>query len=180
MIWLLVHIWNISERHFYLFNWSLNSKWIHRFGCGSSGNIGCYSYPGVYLTNHICQKFTCFCLTQYQLLVNTYVECTHIHYDDVIMGAIASQINCLTIVYSTINSDAHQRKYQSSASLTYMRGIHRGPVNSPHITPVTRIIFPFDDVIMFIDDSLTTAGLPKAIWMVWLQSPNNHNIENTE
>ena len=27
-------------------------------------------------------------------------------------------------------------------------GIHRGPVNSPHKGPVTRKMFPFDDVIM--------------------------------
>ena len=29
-----------------------------------------------------------------------------------------------------------------------MRGIHRGPVNSSHKWPVTRKMFPFDDVIM--------------------------------
>ena len=29
-----------------------------------------------------------------------------------------------------------------------MRGIHRGPVNSPHKRPVTRKMFPSDDVIM--------------------------------
>ena len=71
-----------------------------------------------------------------------------IHYDDVIMGAIASLITSLTIVYSTVYSDADQRKHQSSASLAFVRGIHRGPVNSPHKWPVTRKMFPFDDVIM--------------------------------
>ena len=102
------------------------------------------------------------------------------HYGDVIMGAIASQITSLTIVYSIVYSDADQRKhqssvimgtmasqitnlanvyltlysgtdqrkYQSSASLAFVRGIHRGPVNSPHKWPVTRKMFPFDDVIM--------------------------------
>ena len=45
-------------------------------------------------------------------------------------------------------SDADQRKHQSSASLAFVRGIHRGPVNSPHKWPVTRKMFPFDDVIM--------------------------------
>ena len=40
------------------------------------------------------------------------------------------------------------KKHQSSASLAFVRGIHRGPVNSPHKWPVTRKIFPFDDVIM--------------------------------
>ena len=64
------------------------------------------------------------------------------------MGAIASQITSLTIVYSTVYTDADQRKYQSSASLAFVRGIHRGPVNSPHKWPVTRKMFPFDDVIM--------------------------------
>ena len=34
------------------------------------------------------------------------------------MGAIASQITSLTIVYSAVYSDADQRKHQSSASLT--------------------------------------------------------------
>ena len=69
------------------------------------------------------------------------------HYGDAIMGAIASQITSLTVVYSTVYSDADQRKHQSSASLAFVRGIHRGPVNSPHKWPVTRKMFPFDDVI---------------------------------
>ena len=64
------------------------------------------------------------------------------------MSLIASQITSLTIVYTTVYSDVHQRKHQSSASLAFVRGIHRGPVNSPHKGPVTRKIFPFDDVIM--------------------------------
>ena len=70
------------------------------------------------------------------------------HYDDVIMGTIASQITSLTIVYSTVYSGADQSKHQSSASLAFVWGIHRGPVNSPHKWPVTRKMFPFDDVIM--------------------------------
>ena len=57
---------------------------------------------------------------------------TIVHYIDVIMGTIASQIISPTIVYSTVYSDADQRKHQSSVSLAFVRGIHRGPVNSPH------------------------------------------------
>ena len=71
-----------------------------------------------------------------------------VHYDDVIMGAMASQITSLPLVYSTVYSDADQRKHQSSASLAFVRGIHRGPVNSPHKWPVTRKMFPFHDIIM--------------------------------
>ena len=44
-----------------------------------------------------------------------------------ITGAIASQITSLTIVYSIVYSDADQSKHQSSASLAFVRGIHRGP-----------------------------------------------------
>ena len=44
------------------------------------------------------------------------------HYNGVIMGAIASQITSLTIIYSTVYSEADQRKYQSSASLAFVRG----------------------------------------------------------
>ena len=70
------------------------------------------------------------------------------HYGDVIMGKMASQITSLAIVYSTVYSGADQRKHKSSASLAFVRGIHRGPVNSPHKWPVMRKMFPFDDVIM--------------------------------
>ena len=45
---------------------------------------------------------------------------------------------------------ADQRKHQSSMSLAFVRGIHRWPVNSPHKGPVTRKMFPFDDIIMII------------------------------
>ena len=73
---------------------------------------------------------------------------TSTHYIDIMMGAKASQITSLTIVYSTVYSGADQRKYQSSASLAFVRGIHRGPVNSPHKGPVTLKMFPFDVVIV--------------------------------
>ena len=70
------------------------------------------------------------------------------YYTDIIMGAIASHTTSLTIVYSSVYLDADGRKHQSSASLAFVWGIHRRPVNSPHKWPVTRIMFPFDDVIM--------------------------------
>ena len=47
-----------------------------------------------------------------------------------------------------LNRLFRRRKYQSAASLAFVRRIHRGPVNSPHKWPVTRKMFPFDDVIM--------------------------------
>ena len=74
--------------------------------------------------------------------------CQWHHYDDVIMTMLESQITSLTVVYSIVYTGVHQRKHQSSASLAFVREIHPGPVNSPHKWPVTRKMFPFDDVIM--------------------------------
>ena len=64
------------------------------------------------------------------------------------MTMLASQITSLPVVCSIVYSDVNQRKHQSSASLAFVREIHRGPVNFPHKWPVTRKMFPFDDVIM--------------------------------
>ena len=72
------------------------------------------------------------------------------HYNDDTMSAMASQITSFTIVYSTVYSGADQRKHQNTASLAFVRGIHRWPVNSPHRWPVTRRVSSFDDVIMWI------------------------------
>ena len=48
------------------------------------------------------------------------------HYRDIIMSAMPSQITGFS---------------------GFGRGIHRSPVDSPHTGPMTRKIFPFDDVI---------------------------------
>ena len=80
------------------------------------------------------------------------------HYSDVIICVMASQITSLTIVYSTVYSGADQRKHQSSASMAFVRGIHRSPVNSPHKWRVTRKMFPFDDVSM-IEFNLSLGGV---------------------
>ena len=61
------------------------------------------------------------------------------------MGAITTQITSLTVVYSTVYSDAAQGKHQSSASLAFVWGIQRWPVNSPHKGPVTQKMVPFAD-----------------------------------
>ena len=68
---------------------------------------------------------------------------------DVIMGAMTFQITGVSIVCATVCLGADQIKHQSPASLAFVRGIHRWPVNSPHDGPVTRKMFPFDDVIMY-------------------------------
>ena len=55
--------------------------------------------------------------------------CGLIHYNDVIMSTMAYQMTGVSSVYSTLYTGANHRKQQSSASLAFVRGIHRWPVN---------------------------------------------------
>ena len=85
------------------------------------------------------------------------------------MSTMASQITGLMIVYSIVYSGADQRKHQGSASLAFVRRIHRWPANSPHKGPVTWKMFQFDDVIMNIlsqRPSITTINIIYKIYMV--------------
>ena len=61
-------------------------------------------------------------------------------------------------------SGTDQRKHQSSASLAFVQGIRRRPVNSPHNWPVTRKMFPFDDIIMILVRFL---WIVKMVW-IWV------------
>ena len=70
-----------------------------------------------------------------------------VHYTGVIMRAMASQIPSVT----------EQWKHQSSASLAFVREIHQWPLNSIHIGPVTRKMFPFDDFIISRSSMITTS-----------------------
>ena len=87
------------------------------------------------------------------------------HYNDVIMSAMTSQITGVSIICLIVGSGEDQRKHQSSAPLAFVRGIHRWPVNSPHKGPVTRKMFPFDDIIMIWRHRMTT---------FWNQLLDNH------
>ena len=93
-----------------------------------------------------------------------------LHYSDVLMSAMASQITSLTIVYSTVYSGTDQRKHQSSAPLAFVWGIHRWPVNSLHQGPVTPKRFPFDDIIMKAHHIMLWGRpymqLPSQMWIV--------------
>ena len=88
------------------------------------------------------------------------------HYSDVIMSSMASQITSLAIIYSTVYSGVDQRKHQSSASLAFVWGIHRWPVNFPHKGPVTRKMLPFDDVIKTLQTRTPNEFLEQGIY-VW-------------
>ena len=71
--------------------------------------------------------------------MNTEIKLHCSHYSGVIMGAMASKITTLMIVYSTVYSVADQSEHQSPASLAFVCG--EFPVNSPHKWPVTRKCF---------------------------------------
>ena len=77
------------------------------------------------------------------VLWDHYLPCplNQLNYNGVIKNATASQIIGVSVVYSTVVSDTDQRKHQTSASLAFVRGIHRWPVNSPHKWPVKRKCF---------------------------------------
>ena len=86
------------------------------------------------------------------------------------MSAMASQITGVSIAYSAFCSDGNQRKRQSSASLAFVRGNHRWPVNSPHKGPVMRKMFSFHDVIInraIISPILPTSHILQIINALW-------------
>ena len=116
--------------------------------------IICYWCPWVTMFGCCCTESSSTQVTMTNTPSNT------LHYSDVIMSTMASQITSLRIIYSTIYSCANQRKHLSSASLVFGRGIHRWPVNSPHKRPVTRKMFPFDDVIMRLRVSISGWAVP--------------------
>ena len=73
------------------------------------------------------------------------------HHSDIIMSTTVSQTTSVLIVCSTVCSGVDQRTHQRSASLAFVRGIDRWPVDSPHKGPLTRKMFPYDDVIMNVN-----------------------------
>ena len=127
-------------------------------------------YKNIWMTCQLCCRGTCkFILIWWPGMEWQYNEISikselwwEIHYSDVIMSMMVSQIAGVSIVYSNICSGVDQRKHQSSVSLAFVRGIHRWPENSPHKGPVKRKMFPFDDVIMFLKEM----G-PRAIIQLW-------------
>ena len=101
------------------------------------------------VTKRVGRWYTLGCFTAADQQSNwVFLQVYILHYNDVIRGAMASQITSLTSVHSTVYSRRRSKKHQSSALLAFVRGIHRWPVNCLHKGPVTWKMFPFDDAIM--------------------------------
>ena len=97
-------------------------------------------------------------------------------YSDVLTNAMASQLTGVLIVCPNVRSGTDQRKHQSSASLAFVRGIHRWRVYSPHKGPVTRKTFPFYDIIMSIDVDIDSFFLAR-MWLPKKKTKKNeHSI----
>ena len=78
-------------------------------------------------SNELCVNYDSMTLyTKTSVYIHKPNQATWFHYNDVITGAMASQITGLMIVYS----GADQRKHQNSASLAFVRGIHGWPVTT--------------------------------------------------
>ena len=107
------------------------------------------------------RKLVCMLVWEYDWFIFLPMGSWWSHYDDAIMSAMASQIISLVSVQSAVYSRRKSKKTRS-ASLAFVRGIHRWPANSPHKGPVTRKLFPFDDVIM-------ARGISKRCHSWWRQ-----------
>ena len=93
------------------------------------------------------------------------------YYNDVIMSPMASQITSLTIVYSTVYSGADQRKHQKLRATGLCEGNSPMTGEVPHKGPVTRKMFPFDDVIMW-----WFILIPFASWFLLPALPLNYAL----
>ena len=110
------------------------------------------------------------CLLEIEALKNNiHDEFPFLYYRDVIMSAVASQISSVLLVCSTVCSNAYKKKHQSFASLAFVRGIHRCPVDSLHKGPVTWKKLPFDDVIMGIQSEylMPIESVPRNYGSPW-------------
>ena len=78
-----------------------------------------------------------------------YIHYTCSHYSDVIMSMMASHTTGILVVYWNVCSGADKKNTKAPRHLAFVRGIHRWTVSTPHQGPVTRKMFPFDNVIMY-------------------------------
>ena len=131
MWWIIVDVVNpdirtmLISRHYCWWKNSLPEKICRYIGRGRPRSCGGYTYKSmqeVKFWNVFVLDF--FLPAQFNFFIAQSVA-PDIHYIDVIMTLMASQITSPTVVYSIVYSDADQRKHQSSESLAFVRGSHQ-------------------------------------------------------
>ena len=116
-----------------------------------------------------------------------YCDTSTNHYIDVIMTTMASQITSITVVYSTVYSDADQRKHQSSASLAFVWGIHRdrwiprtkGQLRGKYFHLMTSSWKQGDshEILSHVDlHSITASNIKSRFWITWISNHNHHKV----
>ena len=158
-------IFNLSyhdvPRQWVLFSQFGLSKW-HKFKPWRQNHV---LTPGTFTFPHN-KNSICHCIVPHTIDINgriphlLYDKMYHwwlvcmnawqIHYSDVIIDTMVSQITSLAIVCFTVYSGADEIKHHSSASLAFVRGIHRWPLNSQCKGTVTQKMLPFDNVQKFL------------------------------
>ena len=106
-------------------------------------------------------------LCKFQNIINIFILKSHmkrsIHYNDAIMGRWRLKSPAGPVFTHPFIRAQTKEKHQSSALLAFVWGIHPGPANSPHKWPVTRKMFPFDDVIMNISEKVALVLMTSAM-----------------
>ena len=92
-----------------------------------------WSSPFSYCFISVCYNISRICIRH--LICLTTNTCLAYHCSDVTMSGMASLITDIWSVCSVVRPGTHQRKHQSSASLGFVRGIHRWSVVLPHKEP---------------------------------------------
>ena len=121
IVWLLLYFTTVVRVNSFrmycdsFFSWNAYATYIwHIFGsslCVCLQMISHDAAPNVSIVRALPTTYIC-------------IEGHCSHYNDVVMGVMASQITSLTIVYSTVYSGADKKQHQSTASLAFVRGIH--------------------------------------------------------
>ena len=88
-------------------------------------------------------NFMSICLTRVKFIPMNF------HYNDVIMGAMASQITSLTIVYSTVYSGEDQREHESSASLAFVENVSIWWRH--HVDSMLNLLWEIDPFIQYLN-----------------------------
>ena len=145
----LYHLWNRSIRYIFFYQSLISDKavsmrrnlftgrdrytmnWAHNMCMYKKFNTKCdelYFAISYYYIRRRRKSFVAVRIlhhSKYIISIDTNMSYGLLHYSDVIIGATVSQIASLTIIYWTVYTGGNQIKHQNSASLAFVRGIHR-------------------------------------------------------